>query len=76
MPDLHEFSFLTVCLRLVLAVVVGGIIGFGRSRKKETAGLRTYLIPCVGAALTALLASPFAPSTFIDFPANMDWSDF
>ena len=56
MPDLREFSFLTVCLRLVLAVVAGGIIGFGSSRKKETAGLRTYLITCVGAALTALLA--------------------
>ena len=52
---LREFNFLSVFLRLLLALVAGGIIGFGRARKKETAGLRTYIITCVGSALTALM---------------------
>ena len=53
---LREFNFLSVCLRLVFALVAGGIVGYGRARKKETAGLRTYIITCVGSALTALIS--------------------
>ena len=54
--SLSEFNFGSVCFRLVLAVVSGGMIGFGRARKKQPAGLRTYIITCVGAALTALIS--------------------
>ena len=52
---LKEFNIVSVCFRLVLATLVGAIIGFGRSRQKQTAGMRTYLITCVGAALAALI---------------------
>ena len=53
---LKEFNFASVCFRLVLALIAGGLIGFGRGRKKQTAGLRTYIITCVGAALSALMS--------------------
>lgn len=56
METLREFNFLSVCVRLLLAMLAGGILGFGRARKKETAGLRTYIITSVGAALTALIS--------------------
>ncbi len=52
---LKEFNIVSVCFRLVLATLVGAIIGFGRSRQKQTAGMRTYLITCVGAALDQVL---------------------
>ena len=56
LQTLREFNFLSVCVRLLLALIAGGIIGFGRGRKKQTAGLRTYIITSVGAALTALIS--------------------
>lgn len=52
---LREFSFLSVCLRLLLAMACGGVIGFGRSRKNRVAGLRTYMIISLGAALSVLV---------------------
>lgn len=53
---LREFTFLSICLRLLLATLAGGVIGYGRSKKKRAAGLRTYMLTSMGAALTLLLA--------------------
>ncbi len=53
---LRELTFLSVCLRLLLSAFVGGLIGYGRSRKKRGAGMRTYMITSIGAALTVVLA--------------------
>ncbi|MBO4422483.1 MAG: MgtC/SapB family protein [Clostridia bacterium] len=52
---LKEFNFASVCVRLALAMIAGAVLGFGRGRKKQTAGLRTYLITCVGASLASLI---------------------
>ena len=52
---LRELSFLSVFLRLTLAMVFGGFIGFERARKRRAAGFRTYMLVCLGAALTMLL---------------------
>ena len=41
-------------LRLVLAVICGGIIGIERERKRRPAGFRTHILICLGAALTTL----------------------
>jgi len=38
-------------LRLVLAAVLGAIIGFQRERAGKQAGLRTHVLICTGAAL-------------------------
>ena len=46
--------FFSAFLRITLAVLVGGIIGTERSRHGSAAGLRTHILVCVGAALTAL----------------------
>ena len=43
-----------IVLRLILAAICGGILGFERERKKRPAGLRTYILVCVGAALVML----------------------
>ena len=53
---LREFHFGSVLFRLLLALAAGGAIGFGRSRKQRSAGLRTYMLTCVGAALTVVIA--------------------
>lgn len=52
---LREFSLVTVFLRLTLAVVFGGLIGFERERHGRAAGLRTHILVCLGAAITTVL---------------------
>ena len=42
-------------VRLLLAVVIGCIIGIEREIKNRPAGMRTHVLVCVGAALVALI---------------------
>ena len=50
------YNTTSILLRLALAVICGGIIGLDRGRKRRAAGFRTYMIVCVGAALTMLIS--------------------
>lgn len=55
----REISFLGVSLRLVMAMICGGLIGLSRERMrrpKGLAGFRTYMLVCVGAALTIIIS--------------------
>jgi len=54
---LRDFNFITVVLRLLLAFLSGTVIGYGRARKRRSAGLRTFMLTSIGAALTVLLAT-------------------
>ena len=49
-----EIGWLTVTVRLVLAVFCGGFIGLERERKRRPAGFRTHILICLGAAMTTL----------------------
>ena len=51
----RELNTLSVALRLVIAVLFGGVIGLERNRKHRPAGFRTYMLVCLGAALTMIL---------------------
>ena len=53
---LREFHFASVVVRLALAMLLGGCIGLERERKRRPAGFRTYMLVCLGAALTVLLS--------------------
>lgn len=57
---LRELNILSVALRLALAMLLGGMIGMERGRKRRAAGFRTYLLVCMGAALTMLLGQYFS----------------
>nr|WP_325297948.1 MgtC/SapB family protein [uncultured Dysosmobacter sp.] len=52
---LREINVWSVLLRLLLAMFFGGLIGLERGRKRRAAGMRTYMLVCLGAALTVLL---------------------
>ena len=52
---LHEFNLVSILVRLLLAMACGGVIGYGRSRKKQNAGLRTYMLTAIGACMSVLL---------------------
>ena len=51
----RELTPQSLLLRLLLAMVIGGVIGLERGRKRRPAGFRTYMLVCVGAALTMIL---------------------
>ena len=42
--------------RIVLAVVLGGIIGLEREKKGRNAGLRTHILVCTGSSLIMLIS--------------------
>ena len=52
--ELREVTYLAVALRVAAAVIVGGILGLERGMKNRPAGLRTYMLVCVGACVIML----------------------
>ena len=52
--ELREVTYLAIALRIVAAVIIGGLIGLERGLKNRPAGLRTYMLVCVGACLVML----------------------
>ncbi len=59
----------SMVLRIVLAMLMGGLIGFERERKHRPAGFRTYMLVALGAALTLILGQ------YQDYMMNNGWSD-
>ncbi len=51
---LREVTYISVAVRIVMAVIFGGIIGIERGMKNRPAGLRTYMLVCVGSCLIML----------------------
>ena len=66
---LGELNYLTLLLRLVVAVVCGGIVGMEREVHGRAAGLRTHMMVSVGAALTTLIG------VFNLKILGVDWAD-
>ncbi len=52
---LRELNFESLALRLLLAMVCGGIVGLERKKHHKAAGFRTYMLVCLGSSLTMLL---------------------
>ena len=52
--QLREVTYLAIALRILAAVIIGGLIGLERGLKNRPAGLRTYMLVCVGACLVML----------------------
>lgn len=52
--NLYEFNDVTALIRLALALVASCILGIERTRKLRPAGMRTYMLVCIGACSTML----------------------
>ena len=52
--ELREVTYLAVALRIAAAILIGGLLGLERGMKHRPAGLRTYMLVCVGACLVML----------------------
>lgn len=51
---LREVTLLAVILRIIVSFLLGGMLGMERGLKQRPAGLRTYMLVCVGACLIML----------------------
>ena len=61
-------SFLSVAVRILLAVVVGGLLGLERERRSSPAGFRTYMLVAIGSSMTIML------SQYIDLMLSTQWA--
>lgn len=52
---LLDFNALSVAVRLILALLLGGLIGTERGRHGRAAGMRTHVLVCIGSCMTALV---------------------
>lgn len=52
---LNQFNEISAIFRILLAMMLGGIIGIEREKSKRPAGFRTHILVCVGASMTALI---------------------
>ncbi|MFC1944655.1 MgtC/SapB family protein, partial [Chloroflexota bacterium] len=52
--ELTPWTEFDMVIRLLMAAVLGGLLGYERERAVKPAGLRTHLLVCVGAALFAI----------------------
>ncbi|HWV73988.1 MAG TPA: MgtC/SapB family protein [Pseudosphingobacterium sp.] len=46
-----------IILRLILAAILGAIVGLERERKNWTAGMRTHMMVCLGSSLMMMVSS-------------------
>lgn len=52
--ELREVTYFAVALRIFAAVIIGGILGLERGMKNRPAGMRTYMLVCVGSCVIML----------------------
>lgn len=52
-PDIERFTRMVT--RLLLAAVLGGVLGYEREKKGKAAGIRTHMLVAMGAALFVLV---------------------
>ena len=60
---ISDITVPSIIIRLVLACLFGGVVGIERATKKHAAGLRTYILVCLGSTL-AMLTNQFIYQTF------------
>ena len=57
-----------MAVRILLAVVVGGLLGLERERRSSPAGFRTYMLVAIGSSMTIML------SQYIDLMLSTQWA--
>lgn len=66
---LRQLNFESMALRIILAMIMGGVIGYERELKHRPAGFRTYMLVALGSAVTVIL------SQYLDLMLSTGWAD-
>ena len=51
---IRDITTLSTTIRLLIAVLLGGLVGLERSYKNRSAGFRTHILVCVGACVASM----------------------
>ena len=54
MTYIQDFNALSICIRLFLATLLGGLVGLERGTHGQPAGARTFALVCLGASLVMI----------------------
>ncbi|MBE6799113.1 MAG: MgtC/SapB family protein [Ruminococcaceae bacterium] len=71
MGALRDVTLLAVAVRVLAALLCGGLIGMDRGLKKRAAGMRTYMLVSVGACLIMLTNQYIYQVTNVGDPMRM-----
>lgn len=53
---IKEKNILEIVVKLVLALICGGVIGFERDQKNKNVGMRTYMTVCLSTTIIMIIA--------------------
>lgn len=67
---LRQLNIESMMLRIVLAMLMGGVLGFDREMKHRPAGFRTYMLVALGSAVTMIL------SQYLDLMLSTGWAGY
>ena len=59
-----EINVLSIIFRIVIAIIMGAIIGCERSSKRHSAGLRTFILVTLMGAVSAIIDSALVDETY------------
>ena len=51
----NELPLYEIILRIVMAIIIGGVIGYERGHQNRPAGFRTHILVCLGAAIVSMI---------------------
>jgi len=63
MEHFQELNSLSILVRLIIAIICGGVVGLERGQKNRPAGFRTYMLVSMGSALV-MIVSQYISITF------------
>lgn len=67
-PFLKEYNVLSITIRICLAMISGGLIGYFRDKLNKQAGFRTHILVCIACASTILAGEHM----FATYGGNVD----
>jgi putative Mg2+ transporter-C (MgtC) family protein len=62
-PGIHPDALLDMFARLILASLLGALVGFERETHGRPAGLRTHMLVCMGSTIFTIVSTSFVGST-------------
>ena len=71
---MSALSIWDMLARVGIAVLCGGLIGIDRGRKRRPAGFRTYMLVCVGSAMTMILGTYLQYMVLNVWSPELEWS--
>lgn len=68
---LQDINLISIVVRILLAAFLGGILGIERAKNNQAAGMRTYMLVCIGATVVMLTSQYMAKYFATGDPARL-----